>query len=113
MKKSEIQLVRLLLFVAVALVLPGCSEPEKHSGAKPEGKAQAQTARDERTALDEYVARPDTNYSYRVLSRIPGKDHQTIILEMTSQAWLTTAEVDRPIWKHWMTIVQPTNVAHP
>ena len=33
---------------------------------------------------------------------------------MTSQAWLTTNEVDRPVWKHWMIIVRPDDVAsHP
>src|ERR1035441_3853331 len=26
---------------------------------------------------------------------------------MTSQAWLTTNEVDRPVWKHWLIIVRP------
>ncbi|HVY69557.1 MAG TPA: PhoPQ-activated pathogenicity-related family protein, partial [Verrucomicrobiae bacterium] len=31
----------------------------------------------------------------------------TYILEMTSQAWLTTNEVDRVLWKHWLTIVKP------
>jgi PhoPQ-activated pathogenicity-related protein len=29
---------------------------------------------------------------------------------MTSQAWLTTNEVDRPIWKHWLVIVKPDTV---
>ena len=29
---------------------------------------------------------------------------------MTSQAWLTTNEVNRPLWKHWLTIVKPDNV---
>jgi PhoPQ-activated pathogenicity-related protein len=29
---------------------------------------------------------------------------------MTSQQYLTTNEVDRPIWKHWMTITRPNEV---
>jgi len=29
---------------------------------------------------------------------------------MTSQAWLTTNEVDRPVWKHWMILVRPDAV---
>jgi PhoPQ-activated pathogenicity-related protein len=29
---------------------------------------------------------------------------------MTSQAWLTTNEVDRPLWKHWVIIVRPDQV---
>jgi PhoPQ-activated pathogenicity-related protein len=29
---------------------------------------------------------------------------------MTSQRWRTAAEVDRPLWKHWLTIVRPERV---
>lgn len=57
------------------------------------------------------MAAPDTNYSYSVVATVPGKDHTTFIVDMTSQAWLTTNEVDRPLWKHWMVIVKPNNVA--
>ena len=67
--------------------------------------------RGERTVLDEYVARPDTNYSFRLIRSVAGKQERTFILEMTSQAWLTTNEVDRPLWKHWLVIVRPNEVA--
>jgi len=30
---------------------------------------------------------------------------------VTSQQWRTAEEVDRPIWKHWLTIVRPEQVA--
>jgi PhoPQ-activated pathogenicity-related protein len=62
------------------------------------------------TALDKYVAKPDTNYSFQVVSTNPGDGYTTFVLEMTSQAWLTTNEVDRPIWKHWLVIVKPDAV---
>jgi PhoPQ-activated pathogenicity-related protein len=29
---------------------------------------------------------------------------------MTSQAWRSSEEVDRPLWKHWLTIVRPAQV---
>jgi PhoPQ-activated pathogenicity-related protein len=29
---------------------------------------------------------------------------------MTSQSWRTAAEVDRPVWKHWLTIIRPKSV---
>lgn len=112
MKKFVGRLRQSFLVVAVTLVFLGCSEAPKDSTPNPQADAKPQAVPDERTALDDYVAAPDTNYSYRVLARIPGKDHRTLIVEMTSQAWLTTAEVDRPVWKHWMTVVQPTFVAH-
>src|SRR5262245_39724663 len=62
------------------------------------------------TALDKYVAKPDTNYSFQVVNTNPGDGYTTFVLEMTSQAWLTTNEVDRPIWKHWLVIVKPDTV---
>ncbi len=65
---------------------------------------------EEPTALDEYVAQPDPSYSYKLLSTIPGKGSTTYVLEMTSQTWLTTEEVDRPVWKHWMIITKPDEV---
>jgi len=69
----------------------------------------ARAGRD-KTALDEYVARPDTNYSFHVVSSTPGKDYTAFLLEMTSQSWLTTNEVNRTLWKHWLTIVKPNDV---
>jgi len=62
------------------------------------------------TALDRYVARPDTNYNYKLVKTIPGRGQTTFVLEMTSQAWLTTNEVKQPIWKHWLMIVKPDKV---
>lgn len=59
------------------------------------------------TALDRYVAAPDTNYNFRVEKKIPVDGGTVFVLEMTSQAYLTTNEVDRPIWKHWMVITKP------
>src|SRR5215510_5858638 len=63
------------------------------------------------TALDKYVAKPDTNYSFQVVNTNPGDGYTTFVIEMTSQAWLTTNEVNRPIWKHWLVIVKPNTVA--
>jgi len=63
------------------------------------------------TALDKYVAKPDTNYNYQLVKTVPGKGQITYVLKMTSQAWLTTNEVNQPIWKHWLTIVKPDGVA--
>jgi PhoPQ-activated pathogenicity-related protein len=64
----------------------------------------------EETALDRYVAAPDANYRYELLSTIPGDHYTAYLLEMTSQEWRTPEEVDRPVWKHWLTIVRPDQV---
>ena len=69
-------------------------------------------SRDLTTALDRYVAAPDTNYSYTLLNTIPGAGYTTYVLELRSQVWLTTNEVDRVLWKHWLVIVKPTTATN-
>jgi PhoPQ-activated pathogenicity-related protein len=59
------------------------------------------------TALDRYVAAPDPSYRYELISPESGDAYTANVLEMTSQRWRTAAEVDRPLWKHWLTIVRP------
>ena len=71
--------------------------------------AQATAAQD-RTALDRYVAQPDPSYKDSAVKMTNEADYTWYVLEMTSQAWLTTNEVDRPLWKHWLTIVKPKTV---
>ena len=59
------------------------------------------------TALDRYVAKPDPAYGWKLVSTIPGQGFTGYVLELTSQSWRSTKEVDRPVWKHWLTIVRP------
>ncbi len=65
------------------------------------------------TALDRYVAAPDPHYAYQLLHTVAGQGYTTYVLEMTSQQWLTTAEVNHPLWKHWLIITRPEAVTHP
>lgn len=62
------------------------------------------------TALDDYVAIPDSNYLY-VQVGDSDFDWYTLthgyVLQLTSQGWRSPTEVDRVIWKHWVTIVVP------
>jgi len=81
------------------------------TAAAPQPLGPYQKVQGKRTALDDYIAKPDPNYGFRLIERVPGKGQTTFILEMTSQAWLTTKEVDRPVWKHWMVIVKPDEIA--
>ena len=69
------------------------------------------TQRGERTALDRYVAAPDTNYSFRVAQSLKGEGYTTHYVDMISQSWLTTNEVNRPLWQHWLTLVVPDKIA--
>jgi PhoPQ-activated pathogenicity-related protein len=100
-----------LVTLLFALFLIGCSLERTGSAHDPQSStAGSQATRSERTALDDYVARPDTNYSYHLVTNFPGQSQTTYVLEMTSQAWLTTNEVDRPLWKHWVLVVKPDEV---
>jgi PhoPQ-activated pathogenicity-related protein len=104
--------LRTLLMVLAGLVLSGCSPAPQGATSQAKPAAELRKATYERTALDDYVAAPDTNYAYHLVSTSKGKNHTTYILEMTSQAWLTTNEVDRPLWKHWLNIVRPNEVSN-
>src|SRR6266566_2226196 len=59
------------------------------------------------TALDRYVAAPDTNYAWHLVNTVRGEGYTTYIVDMISQAWLTTNEVNRTLWQHWLAIVKP------
>jgi PhoPQ-activated pathogenicity-related protein len=62
------------------------------------------------TALDRYVAQKDSVYGWKLVRTVPDKGYQTHVLELTSQSWRTEKDVDRPVWKHWLTIVRPDSV---
>lgn len=94
-------------FLSTCVLLSTLAAPALTQAA-PAPFARAQGA--DRTALDEYVAKPDTNYNYKVAATIPGEGGTLFVIDLTSQAWLTTNEVDRPLWKHWLNIVKPEEV---
>src|SRR5262245_61576465 len=56
--------------------------------------ATDRTAVGPRTALDRYVQAPDTNYSFRVASTVREAGCTSYMISLTSQAWLTTNEVN-------------------
>jgi PhoPQ-activated pathogenicity-related protein len=62
------------------------------------------------TALDRYVAAPDTSFHWKVSRELPVEGATATLLEMTSQRWLTEQEVERPLWTHWITVVRPSVV---
>ncbi len=59
------------------------------------------------TAIDDYVHAADDAFKWKVLSTKKLQDATSIIVDMTSQRWLTEQEVDRPVWQHWVNIVVP------
>ncbi|HLH55739.1 MAG TPA: PhoPQ-activated pathogenicity-related family protein [Verrucomicrobiae bacterium] len=94
----------------ILALMAGLGSPVFGGDTISQGYIHARPAAD-RTALDAYVAAPDTNYNYHLVRSFTGKDYTSFLLEMTSQAWLTTNEVDRPLWKHWLLLTRPNEVS--
>src|SRR5438046_4688957 len=65
-----------------------------------------------KTALDEYVARPDPTYEWKVVKTIPGDGVTTFVVDLKSQTWRAAPEVDRAVWQHWLVVVKPDEVKH-
>src|SRR6266566_4595338 len=82
-----------------------------HSGVTALSMLSATPVIGEVTALDRYVAAPDPSYRYELIETIPGDGYAAHVLEMTSQRWRDETEVDRPLWKHWLTVIEPEQVA--
>ena len=62
------------------------------------------------TTLDAYVATPDPAYKWSVVSTRQEGTLTVTTIEMTSQTWRTADEVDRPEWKHYLTVIRPDTV---
>src|SRR6266404_964100 len=80
------------------------SELQETRGSKSDAERQ--------TALDRYIAAPDTNYVFKKLTSAPTELGTIHIVEMTSQAWLTTNEVNHTLWKHWLAIACPKQITN-
>jgi PhoPQ-activated pathogenicity-related protein len=65
-----------------------------------------------KTALDDYIAKRDPTYSWKLVKTIPGDGVTTFVLGLKSQSWGTPARVDRTVWQHWLVIVKPDKVTH-
>jgi PhoPQ-activated pathogenicity-related protein len=92
---------RTLLLTSICLAL---TVPTRASGAD--------QARSGKTPLDDYIARPDPTYSWKVVNTIPGDGCTTFVIDLKSQTWRSVPEVDRPVWQHWLVIVKPAAVKH-
>lgn len=63
------------------------------------------------TALDRYIAQKDAVYGWKLVNTIKAPGLTGYVLELTSQTWRSEKDVDRPVWKHWLTIVKPDKLA--
>src|SRR5215216_4341318 len=99
MIRTRMPLIRHFTFLALVLIVVsyGYAGPRERLTRK-------------QTALDRYVFKPDPNFSYNLVNTSKGEGYTAFVLELTSQQWRTSDEVDRTIWKHWLTIIQPDKV---
>ncbi len=63
-------------------------------------------------ALDAYVAKPDASFAWKVVGDLKGEGYHGAVLELTSQTWTANKDVDRTVWKHWLTVIVPDQVRH-
>ena len=78
-------------------------------GAVTQSRAQQETPLDQ-TALYKYVHTEDPAFSSEHISSVDEEGYTYHILKVQSQRWLTTEELEDPLWWHWVTIVVPDEV---
>jgi PhoPQ-activated pathogenicity-related protein len=74
--------------------------------------AGAEPVNGPKTPLDEYVAKADPTYEWKVAKTVPGDGVTTFIVDLKSQTWRKPPEVDRAVWQHWLVVVKPDTVKH-
>lgn len=62
------------------------------------------------TPLDDLVAAPDPAYASTLVRTDVFSGYKVYYLRITSQNWLTTAEVNKPLWRHWLTVIVPDTI---
>jgi PhoPQ-activated pathogenicity-related protein len=72
--------------------------------------SRREAPRKDKTALDRYVAAADPSYHWEVVRELSGEGCVAHVLKLTSQTWLSSQEVDRTTWSHWLTIVEPETI---
>src|SRR5262245_21802889 len=63
-----------------------------------------------KTPLDDYLAKTDPTYAWKLVRTIPGDGVTSYVLDLKSQTWRSAPEVDRPVWQHWLAICKPDKV---
>lgn len=62
------------------------------------------------TALDRYIAKPTPEYRFDIVDVINDNGCRSYVISLISQQWRDANEVDKPLWKHWLTVTEPPNV---
>lgn len=96
---SNLATILFAILLICLIVPPACAQDS--------GSGQAVETQ---TALDRYVAAADDSYAWKLAKTIAGDGYTGYVIDLTSQSWRTEADVDRTLWKHWLTIIKPDAV---
>lgn len=69
-----------------------------------------QPVRSSRTALEDYIAKKDDTYSWRVEKTVESPGLTNVVIRLKSQTWRSEKDVDRPVWEHWLVLAIPEKV---
>ncbi|MEZ5938137.1 MAG: PhoPQ-activated protein PqaA family protein [Hyphomonadaceae bacterium] len=99
--------------LALAVATAGCQagagdEAEKTAAADHYFHQEIEAG--ERTSFDDYMDRPESVYGWTKVSSFTGEGYTADILELTSQTWRSEKDVDKPVWKHWLTVIRPDQI---
>ena len=61
------------------------------------------------TAFDQYVAKPDSSYAWKVVKTVRAEGLTTFVIDLKSQTWRSPEEVNRTLWQHWLVVTRPDN----
>jgi PhoPQ-activated pathogenicity-related protein len=65
-----------------------------------------------KTPLDDYVAKPNPAFAWKVVKTLPGDGYTTFVVDLKSQSWRSAPDVNRSLWQHWLVVVKPQEVRH-
>ena len=95
-----------LTLITIGLLLVGCAAGGDSTATDPETSVEPGPGE----ILQRYVDTPDPAYGWTLVNSEPGDGYTLHTIEMTSQTWLTEAKVDRPLWTHWLMVVEPDEI---
>jgi len=100
-------MIPILRTIAVATAIASCAW-----AATAGDSAVSRVGNTPPTTLDAYVAAPDDAYGWDLVATHAVDGARAFVLDLRSQSWRSSEEVDRTVWRHWLTIVRPNVVKH-
>ncbi len=109
--KTFVQTMALGLTIALAACTPSDETTVVDTADTAAAGFPIEVAASERTPLDDYIDKPEDVYGWTKVNEFEGAGFTGHVLELTSQTWRSESEIDRTVWKHWLTIVEPDEVS--